>query len=296
MPGRMCRKRSVVMIKQLLEGKPLRHPLHPLLVHAPIALFTLSLVLDVVSYLVPMEGFYSGAFYCIVGGVITALLAAIPGFVDFTSIRRDHPAKKKAIWHMSLNLLMVAIYAVDGWIRYQDLYPLKTPSLPFALSIAAFAILSVSGYLGGAMIYEDGIAVGRHRRKTPTPQEILGIAIPPDRTGNSSRLIPILDVDALHEGETLRVEIGNVIMVIAKSNGEVFAFQEFCTHRYGPLSDGRIENGTVQCPWHRSCFEMRTGKVLHGPVKVDLKTFPVEVHDGKICIALSSVASTASTR
>jgi len=143
-------------------------------------------------------------------------------------------------------------------------------------------ILSVSGYLGGAMIYDDGIAVGRHRRKTPAPQETLGIAIPPDRTGNSSRLIPILDVDALHEGETLRVEIGNVIMVIAKSNGEVFAFQEFCTHRFGPLSEGRIENGTVQCPWHRSCFEMRTGKVLHGPAKVDLKTFPVEVHDGKI--------------
>src|SRR5689334_10125385 len=71
------------MIKPLLEGKPLRLPLHTILVHAPIGLFTLSLLLDIGSHLVSFEGLYQGAFYCIVGGVATGLLAAIPGFVDY---------------------------------------------------------------------------------------------------------------------------------------------------------------------------------------------------------------------
>jgi len=285
------------MIKHLLQGKPLRLPLHAILVHAPIGLFTLSLLLDIGSHFVSFEGLYSGAFYCIVGGVVTGLVAAIPGLVDYTDIRRDHPAKKKARWHMGLNILMLAIYAFDGWIRYQDLYPLQTPPLPFALSIAGFVILSVSGYLGGAMIYDDGIGVGRHRRRTETPKETLGIAVPPQRGAEGAlRFVPIVDAELLHEGETLRVEIGDVVVVIAKSDGEVFAFQEFCTHRFGPLSEGRVEHGIVQCPWHRSCFEMRTGKVVQGPAKVDLKTYPVEVREGKICIALSSVAAPASSR
>ena len=50
-------------------------------------------------------------------------------------------------------------------------------------------------------------------------------------------------------------------MFIARVNGELFALQEFCTHRYGTLSEGAIKDGQIECPWHRSCFDLRTGKV-----------------------------------
>ena len=102
------------------------------------------------------------------------------------------------------------------------------------------------------MIYDDGIGVGRHRCRTETPKETLGIAVPPQMVAEGVvRFVPIVDAELLHEGETLRVEIGDVVVVIAESDGEVFAFQEFCTHRFGPLSEGRVEHGIVQCPWHR---------------------------------------------
>ena len=42
----------------------------------------------------------------------------------------------------------------------------------------------------------------------------------------------------------------------------------------------------ASCPWHNSCFDVRTGKVTNGPAKVDLKTFKVETHDGKICVGV----------
>jgi len=285
------------MIKQFLQGRPLRHPLHPLLVHAPIALFSLSFVLDIVSHLYPMEGFYEGSFYCLVAGVITALVAAIPGLADYSDIRRDHPAKRKAQWHMGLNFAMVGVFAIDASIRHQDLYPLKTPPLPLALSIIGIALLSISGYIGGAMIYDDGIAVGRHRRPTATPEETIGIALPPDRSSTSpnGRCVPVADADLLHEGESLRVDLGGIIIAVAKLDGQFYAFQEFCTHRFGPLSEGKLENGRVECPWHRSCFDLRTGKVAHGPAKIDLKTYPVRIHEGKLCVEFTATAAPVSS-
>jgi nitrite reductase/ring-hydroxylating ferredoxin subunit len=80
------------------------------------------------------------------------------------------------------------------------------------------------------------------------------------------------------------VDYDGIIIAIAKQAGEVFAFQEFCTHRYGPLSEGKLEDHNVICPWHRSCFDIRTGKVVEGPAKVDLKSYSTMVQGGKIFV------------
>jgi nitrite reductase/ring-hydroxylating ferredoxin subunit len=99
----------------------------------------------------------------------------------------------------------------------------------------------------------------------------------------------VADAGQLHDGETLRVEIGDTVMAIARLEGKFYAFQEFCTHRFGPLSEGSFENGQVICPWHGSCFDLRTGKAIDGPAKVDIKVFPTEERDGKICVQVSSL-------
>ena len=89
------------MLKDLLEGKPFRHPLHPWLVHFPVGLFFLSLLLDLASLAFPaVPGLVRGAYYSILIGIIGALIAAIPGFVDYSDIRKDHPAKRVATAHM----------------------------------------------------------------------------------------------------------------------------------------------------------------------------------------------------
>jgi nitrite reductase/ring-hydroxylating ferredoxin subunit len=78
--------------------------------------------------------------------------------------------------------------------------------------------------------------------------------------------------------------VNGTTITIARIKGRVYAFQEFCTHRYGPLSEGAFEGNEVICPWHCSKFDVRTGKVTAGPAKVDLRTFGVEERDGKIWI------------
>jgi uncharacterized membrane protein/nitrite reductase/ring-hydroxylating ferredoxin subunit len=269
------------MFKAFLQGKPFRHPLHPALVHFPIALFLLSLILDILSYFVAdSNAIFRAAFYSLAFGIAMALLVAVTGFVDRSDIRLDHPARKTANTHMTLNLSAVALAALNFFLRLGELDLTRTPLLNLLLSIAGVGIIMFSGYLGGTMVYDNGIGVGRHRRDTRTPRETIKVSGKAEQGG----WMPVCDAAELKDGETLRVNHEGNIVAIAKRGDEVYAFQEFCTHRFGPLSEGKLEGYQVECPWHRSCFDIRTGKVKKGPAKVDLKTYSAVNRKGKIFI------------
>ena len=271
--------------KEILEGKPFRSPLHPALVHLPIALFPLSFLLDVASWIFtdPELHLVRSAFIAIAAGIATAVVASAVGIVDYTSIRDDHPAKKKATLHMMLNLLSVGLYALGLGLRYGSLDDDRTALVPLVVSFVALGILGYSGYLGGDIVYSDGVAVGRHRRRTRLPEKTQEVP----RVSGSTAPVPLAHAETLTEGETLRVDAGGTIVAVAKSRGRVCAFQEFCTHRYGPLSEGEIENGQVVCPWHGSRFDVASGRVTEGPAKVDLRTFPVEERGGKLSLQIT---------
>lgn len=261
------------------HAKPLRTILHPALVHLPIALLPLSVLLDVASRFFPQPELFlvRGAFFCILAGIGTGLLAALFGVIDYVGIRNDHPAKKTATLHMVLNVVALGLFAVSAGLRYGVLDASRVPGAALAVSLVALGVLGYSGYLGGRLVYDDGIAVGKHRRRTRTPEETREA-----RTPQGS--VAVADADALREGETLRADVNGTIVAIAKIDGACHAFQEFCTHRHGPLSEGALIGCEVMCPWHRSRFDVRTGKVTAGPAKLDLRTFRTEVRDGKIWV------------
>jgi nitrite reductase/ring-hydroxylating ferredoxin subunit len=103
--------------------------------------------------------------------------------------------------------------------------------------------------------------------------------------------VAVADASQLREGETLRADIDGIVITIAKVDGQLYGFQEFCTHRYGPLSEGVLKGIVIEWPWHRSCFDVRSGKVTQGPAKVDLKTYPVKIVDDKISVGVARPAS-----
>jgi len=282
-------------MKDLLQGKPLHHPLHPLLVHFPIGLFFFSFVLDLASLIFrEAPGLVAGAYYSMALGLIGALIAAVPGFADYFDIRRDHPARRTATWHMRLNLCAVVLYAANLYFRHDQLAATSVPAIGLALSFAGVALLSVSGYLGGKMVYDDGISVGRHRRHGDAPAQTcrasMGDAVAAD---NGQVFVPVAEAGRLQEGKTLRAEVDGTVMTIAKVDGRLYAFQEFCPHRYGPLSEGALKGVEIECPWHRSCFDIRSGKVTQGPAKVDLKTYPVKMVGTKISVGISQRPSSS---
>jgi len=89
-----------------------------------------------------------------VAGVVGALIAAIPGLIDLLSL----PAgpKKTALIHMTLNLSIVALYVVNIVLRVGN--PERITG-PVWLSVIAVALLGASGWLGGKLVYELGVAV-----------------------------------------------------------------------------------------------------------------------------------------
>ena len=132
------------------------HPIHPMLVTIPIGLWVFSLVCDFIAMGSPTpETWQAASFYAMVGGIIGALAAALPGLVDLLSLR-DAAIRKTALTHMGLNLTIVALYAVNAWTRSQDLV---SDTVSLGLSVVAIALLLVSGWLGGKMVYEAGVAV-----------------------------------------------------------------------------------------------------------------------------------------
>jgi len=180
-----------------------------------------------------------------------------------------------------LNIAAVGLFAISLVLRWRRLDALHAPLGPFVLSIAGSLIILVSGYLGGILVYDHGIGVGRHRRRTPLPKRTLKA-----RTDqrDSMGFVPVADEAALEEGQTLRVDAGGTMLALVRSDGQVYAFQEFCTHRYGPLSEGCFEDGQVRCPWHNSQFDLGSGKVTHAPAKVDLKVFETQIREGRIWV------------
>jgi nitrite reductase/ring-hydroxylating ferredoxin subunit/uncharacterized membrane protein len=284
------------MLKDFLQGRWLGHPLHPVLVHFPVGLWVLSLLFDLATYaLGPANWLVRGAFYAMALGFVMAVGAAVPGLVDWADIRADHPGKKIATYHMVLNVVAIVLYALNLVLRRGDMATTRTSILPLVLSLIGIGLISVSGYLGGMLVYDEGIAVGRHRRHTHTPRMTIRVPVPPGQH-SADGLVRVASVDALQEGETLRADVGGNVMTIVRLGGQFYAFQEFCTHRFGPLSEGSFHDHQVECPWHRSCFDVRTGKVTQGPARVDLKTYQVEVRGDDLMVRVEPGAGPEQQR
>ena len=133
-----------------------QHPIHPMLVPFPIALWIFSLVCDVI-YAMGWGGavWDEMAFYTMVGGLLGALAAAVPGYLDYRSLT-DPTVKKIGQWHMLINLSVVVLYAVNLWFRTKAE---PGAAFPIMLSVLAVAMLGVSGWLGGHLVYVHGVAV-----------------------------------------------------------------------------------------------------------------------------------------
>jgi uncharacterized membrane protein len=131
------------------------HPIHPMLVGFPIGLCALSFVADVIRLFAGGRPvWFDVALYAIAGGVIGALLAAVPGFVDYLSIT-DARVRDIAFAHMVTALFVVALFGMSFWLRWGG----DAGYLPVAVSAAGLVLLGVAGWLGGEMVFVHGMGM-----------------------------------------------------------------------------------------------------------------------------------------
>lgn len=131
------------------------HPIHPVLIVFPIGLWVFSFVCDLFSLTSTSPIILTMSLYTMIAGTLGALVAAVPGFIDFFSISIER-IRKIALIHMSLNLIIVALYCVNIWLRVNDR---DVYGVPMVLSLVAIGLLAISGWLGGSMVYRHGVGV-----------------------------------------------------------------------------------------------------------------------------------------
>lgn len=130
------------------------HPIHPMLVAFPVGLWIFSLVADIIYRAGGPDAWSSVAFYAVAGGIVGAILAAVPGFIDYLGMKAPN-IKKVALWHMLLNVSALVVFSISFFLRRGDL----AGTGAFVLSITGVAFIIVSGWLGGHMVYVQGMAV-----------------------------------------------------------------------------------------------------------------------------------------
>jgi uncharacterized membrane protein len=148
------------------------HPIHPMLIPFPIALWVFSLIADLI---------YAGrddpawgwiAFYTLAGGIIGAVLAAVFGIIDYFSIR-DKKVSRIAAWHARINVLALLLFAASFYLRTGSGARLTGGSLsiPLALSIIGVVSITISGWLGGELVYKHGVGVEQGRSQNASRDE-----------------------------------------------------------------------------------------------------------------------------
>lgn len=159
-----------------------KHPIHPMIIVFPVGLWIFSLICDLAALATGDADsavvWSVVAFYTMVGGLVGALVAAVPGLIDLLSLK-DPEVKKIAITHMSINLAVVALYIANIWLRTSG----TASNLPVGLSVLTVLMLAVSGWLGGEMVHVHGVGVeSRGDRRQPDPaSEQAAIAIHGER-------------------------------------------------------------------------------------------------------------------
>ena len=99
-------------------------------------------------------------------------------------------------------------------------------------------------------------------------------------------VVPLGPVDAIPLGQGCTYVVdGRAIAVFRQRDGQLFATQNECPHRGGPLADGIIGAGKVICPLHARQFDLKIGASAGGDYAV--RTYPVRVEDGEVILTLA---------
>ena len=234
-------------IRDLLAGTWLGHPLHALLTDLPIGALTLVIVLDVV-------GQQTAADVALLIGVLAMVAAALAGFADYSTT--DGRARVRATIHSTLMVIALVIYLVSLAIRAGG--PTGR-SVPIVLSIVGYLVLAAGAFVGGDVVFALGNMVDRHAWRP-----------------SGAKWQPV-EAGEVPEGTLVKAKVGAQALVLVRSGDSISGLHDQCAHAGGPLSEGTLVDGCVECPWHGSRFEIATGRRRRGPTVYDQPRYEVRV-------------------
>ena len=208
-------------------------------------------------------------------GIIGALLAAIPGAVDyFKTVPPNSSAKKRATKHALLNITNLVLFLIAWILKGNNI----NPYVILVLELIGIILLAIAGWLGGTLVYRNQIGVDPRYANAGKWKE--------EEKDETKGQIEVASADELKTDQMKLIHVNDKRIVIARTEKGYVAFDDHCTHKGGSLAGGAMICETVQCPWHGSQFDVNTGAVKAGPAKEKINTYNVSETNGKVYLNL----------
>jgi nitrite reductase/ring-hydroxylating ferredoxin subunit/uncharacterized membrane protein len=225
-------------VKDALHGTWLGHALHPLLIALPIGLWSGGMLLDWTG------GDRKAARRMIGAGVLAVAPTAATGWADWSELGTAKRPKRVGLVHALANISTASLYAASWRARRRG-----DEARGRLLALAGAGGLGVGGYLGGHLAYSNAVGVNRNADEQKKPRDWTDAAAAAD----------------IVEGRPVRVQVKAQEIVLVRTGGQVQAIGATCSHWGGPLDEGTLTDGCLECPWHGSRFRLADGSVARGP-------------------------------
>lgn len=248
-------------LSDVLHGTWLGHPLHPVLTDVTIGAWGLGALFDIFAALFDDRFARQMADRLAATGTTAAVPTLVTGLAEFSTVQWE--AASTASLHGLLNNVNFVLFLMSVRDRRQG-----RRRRGVFLSLLAVALSVVSAWLGGHLVYTQRVGVDHSEAQGPD-----------DWT-------PVLEATELPEKELKRAEADGNPVLLYRLNGTVYAIGAVCNHVGGPLEEGTVEDCYVQCPWHDSAFDLRDGRVKHGPAPRPQPAFATREQDGHIEVQL----------
>ena len=235
-------------IKDLLNGTWLGHPVHSAATDLPIGALTVAIVLELV-------GQHTAADIALVVAVVSIAGSVVTGLADYTDV--DGTARLRATVHATVMLISLLLFVVSLLMRSGN--PADR-SLPTILVLLGFATISLGAAIGGDLVYLIGTNVNRHAWRG---------------AGAKWLALDLGDLPDIPEGGPTKAKAGANALILVRAGDTIQALHETCAHAGGPLAEGTIVDGCIQCPWHGSRFRLADGHVARGPATYDQPAYEV---------------------
>jgi len=260
------------LFKSLLNGAYLGHPLHPVLTDVPITAWIIAAIFDIIWLINPESASWAarGAQAAVLIGFLGALGSVATGLTDWSDTFGHE--RRVGFLHGLLNSTATLLYLISLLLRYNifsgsiDLSLSAAESVPAAIvGFVGLAIILYAAYLGGDLVFANATGVN-HTAFEPVVEEF-------------ERVAPL---DEVPQKSIYKVVAAGVPVILIRMGTNIYALGATCTHDGGPLNEGELQGDAVQCPWHGSRFNVKTGRVLTGPATVAEPRYDVRVRDGYV--------------
>lgn len=250
-------------VADLLHGVWLGHPLHPVLTDVSVGAWSLGSFFDLLSLFNGSQKSQDTADSLLQLGNVAALPTVLAGLADFSTIPKS--AAGAGLSHGTLNAAAFSLYLASTKARDAG-----NRNQAIALSTLAASVMLASAYLGGHLSFSKRVGVN-HAKPPAGPQDWTSV----------------LTASDLQESEPVRVEVDGSPVLLYRKGQRVMAIGAVCAHAGGPLEEGDFHDDTVQCPWHDSVFNLRDGRVVHGPSTYPVAHYHARLNDGNVEIRLA---------